>query len=51
MAEEQLWPLPENVIMKIAYSTYESYKILGLNVMVFPPESVSGPIPKRQYGC
>jgi hypothetical protein len=51
MAEELSWPLPKNVILKFAYSTYEIYKILVLNVMVFPPEFVSGLIPKRQYGC
>jgi hypothetical protein len=48
MAEELSWPLSEKVILKVAYSTYESYKILFLNVMVFQPESVSGLIPKRQ---
>jgi hypothetical protein len=42
MAEELSWPLSENVILKVAYSTYESYKILGLNLVVFPPEPVSG---------
>jgi hypothetical protein len=51
MAQELSWPLSENVILEVAYSTYESYKILGLNMMVSPPESVSGLIPKRQYGC
>ena len=51
MAEELSWPLSENVILKVACSTYESYEILGLNVIVFPPGSVCGLIPKRQYGC
>ena len=48
MTEELSWSLSENVILKVAYSTYESYKILGLNVTGFPLESVSVLIPKKQ---
>jgi hypothetical protein len=41
----------KTLFYKMLTVTYESYKNLGLNMMVFPPESVSGVIPKRQYGC